>query len=298
MKPAPFDYVRADSVAEALALLAEHGSAAKLMAGGQSLIPMLNFRVVRPSIVVDVGALVELDHQRDRPGGGMSIGALTRHRTLETSERIARRYPVIPEAMRHVAHLAIRNRGTIGGSLSHADPAAELPMLARLLDARLVAESARGRREIEASDFFVSALTTALRDDEMLTHVELPPWPPGAGWAFEEFAKRPGDYALAAVGALVQCEDGRIARARVAMMGIADTPIRLDALERAMAGRPATAPGIAECIDEAARGLSPREDLHASAGYRRMLSRTLLQRVTAGALDRALATSARGGTRT
>jgi CO/xanthine dehydrogenase FAD-binding subunit len=287
MKPVAFDYVRADSVREAIALLAEAGPDAKLMAGGQSLVPMLNFRVVRPSIIVDIGGLVELDYQRERPDGGMSIGALTRHRTLETAERVARRFPIIPEAMRHVAHLAIRNRGTIGGSLSHADPAAELPMLVRLLDARLTVESVRGRREIAAADFFRAPLTTALEDDEMLTGVELPMLPDGTGWAFEEFAKRAGDYALAAAGVLVQCADGCITTARVAMMGIADTPIRLDALERALVGLPATPEAIRACVARAAQDLSPREDLHASSGYRRMLSRTLLARVTARALERA-----------
>jgi xanthine dehydrogenase iron-sulfur cluster and FAD-binding subunit A len=174
MKPAPFDYCCPDSVAEAVEVLAANKGEAKVMAGGQSLGPMLNFRVVRPALIVDVSRLLELDYVRQRKDGGLSIGALTRHRELETSALVAARFPVIPETMRHVAHLAIRNRGTIGGSLSHADPAAELPMLVRLLDAQIAISSARGERTVSAHDFFIGPLSTVLDEDELVVRIELP----------------------------------------------------------------------------------------------------------------------------
>lgn len=289
MKPAPFDYACPDSVAEAVALLAEHGGEAKIIAGGQSLMPMINFRVVKPGLLVDIGRLLELDFLRTTSDGGVCIGALTRHRTLETSPLIAGRFPVIAEAMRHVAHVAIRNRGTIGGSLSHADPAAELPMLAMLLDARITAHSPRGERTIAATDFFVGSLTNALDDDELVVRIDLPGLPSGTGWAFEEFARRAGDYAIAAVSMLLHVTDGAIDEARIAMMGVGDAPLRRRAAESLLIGqrlddedtmRAAIAAG---CDD-----LRPNQDLQASPDYRRHLAAMLCERVFADAWRRAL----------
>lgn len=284
MKPAPFDYCCPDSVDEAVKVLSSQAGEAKVMAGGQSLLPMLNFRVVRPSLIVDVSRLIELEYVRERSDGGLSIGALTRHRTLETSPLVARRFPVIPEAMKHVAHLAIRNRGTIGGSLSHADPAAELPMLACLLDAIVVAQSTRGERLISAANFFVGSLTSALEEDELVVRVELPGIRHN-GWAFDEFARRAGDFALAAVGVVLDVADGRIANARVAMMGVGDTPLRRLDAEAVLQGQALSEQVVISAVEAACADLEPRQDLHASPDFRRHLARVL----TAAVLRRAWA---------
>src|SRR5262245_60833584 len=202
MKPPPFDYIVADSVDAAVAALAASGGDAKILAGGQSLVPMLNFRLLKPSVLVDINRIAGLAFVED-DGGAVRVGALTRHHTLETSALIARHFPVLACAMTHVAHLAIRNRGSIGGSLSHADPAAELPMLALLLDAKLAIASPAGRRVVAAGDFFIDAMSVDLAADEMVTEIVLPKLPPATGWGFEEVARRSGDFALAAVAVVL-----------------------------------------------------------------------------------------------
>ncbi|EIM95320.1 carbon monoxide dehydrogenase medium chain [Paraburkholderia hospita] len=268
-------------------MLAANVDDAKLMAGGQSLTPMLNFRVVRPALIIDISRLLELEYVRERRDGGLTIGALTRHRILETSTLVANRFPVIPETMHHVAHLAIRNRGTIGGSLSHADPAAELPMLSRLLDAVIVARSVRGEREIPASEFFVAPLTTALDDDEIVVRVELPGLPAGMGWCFQEFARRAGDFALAAVGVLLDVQGGEIREARVAMMGVGDTPMRRPEAEAVLMGNTLSDEVMADAVHAACDSLQPNIDLHASPEFRRHLAGVLMERVTRKAWQRA-----------
>jgi carbon-monoxide dehydrogenase medium subunit len=287
MKPAPFDYCCPDTIDEAVEVLAANVDDAKLMAGGQSLTPMLNFRVVRPALIIDISRLLELEYVRERNDGGLTIGALTRHRILETSALVANRFPVIPETMRNVAHLAIRNRGTIGGSLSHEDPAAELPMLSRLLHAGSVARSVRGEREIPASKFFVAPLTTALDDDEIVVRVELPGLPAGMGWCFQEFARRAGDFALAAVGVLLDVQDGEIRQARVAMMGVGDTPMRRPEAEAVLTGKTLSDEVLADAVHAACDPLQPNTDLHASPEFRRHLAGVLMERVTRTAWRRA-----------
>lgn len=287
MKPAPFDYCCPDSVEETVQLLASRLGDAKIMAGGQSLGPMLNFRVVRPELIVDVSRLLELDFVREREDGGLSVGALTRHRVLETSPLVARCFPVIPETMQHVAHLAIRNRGTIGGSLSHADPAAELPLLVRLLDAGIVARSTRGERTISAHDFFTGPLSTVLEEDELVVRIEMPGMRHN-GWAFEEFARRVGDFALSASGVLLQVEDGRVQEARVAMMGVGDTPLRRGEAEAALLGETLSDAVIEKAVEAACAGLEPRQDLHASPDFRSHLSAVLVRRSIRRARERAL----------
>ena len=225
MKPAPFAYAAPKSVDEAVALLAEHGGEARLLAGGQSLVPMLNFRLLEPALLVDINRIAELDGIAEA-AGALRLGALVRHRALETSPLIAKRFPIIAAAMAEVAHLAIRNRGTIGGSLAHADPAAELPLLALLLEARITAVSTQGRRVIAAADFFTAALTTALAADEILTEIELPDPPEGSGWGFAELARRAGDFALAAVGVIIAEAGGVCRTAHIAMAGVGPTPLR------------------------------------------------------------------------
>jgi carbon-monoxide dehydrogenase medium subunit len=288
MKPAAFAYSRPDTLEEALDVLADVGTDTKVLAGGQSLVPMLNFRVVRPQRVVDIQRLLELDSLCPLPDGGLAIGALTRHRTLETSPLVAARFPVIAEAMRHVAHLAIRNRGTLGGSLCHADPAAELPMLVRLLDARLVVRSLRGERVLTSDRFFVGPLTTALAEDELLVRVEIPGLAPGSG--FEEFARRAGDYALAAVGVVLETDGGHVGRARIAMMGVADRPLRFEAAEARLLGLKTGHAMPTRLAQELVAGicdeLPARHDLVATADFRRHLAHGLLTRQLAQAWRR------------
>ena len=286
MKPAPFDYCCPDSVEEALEVLSARAGDAKVMAGGQSLMPMLNFRVVRPALIVDVSRLLELEYVRERADGGLTIGALTRHRVLETSSLVARRFPIIPETMKHVAHLAIRNRGTIGGSLCHADSAAELPMLVRLLDASIVARSTRGERSIPAAEFFVGPLTSALEEDELVVRAELPGLSHN-GWAFDEFARRAGDFALAAGGVVLEVTRGRIGMARVAMMGVGDTPLRRPEAEAVLSGQTLSDRVVTEAVKAACDSLEPRQDLQASPEFRRHLAAVLTERMLRKAWARA-----------
>ena len=286
MKPAPFDYRCPDTVDEALALLARHKGEAKIIAGGQSLMPMINFRVVQPALLVDVKRLLEYDFVRPAADGGLAVGALTRHRVLETSPLVAERFPVIAEAMRHVAHVAIRNRGTIGGSLSHADPAAELPMLSLLLDARIHVRAASGSRVIAASKFFLGALSNALQDDEIVVQVDLPGLAAGTGWAFEEFSRRAGDFALAAVAVLVRVTQGCISEARIALMGVAETPIRAPAAEALLLGAQASDALVERAVRAVCEPLRPPADLHASPEYRRHLAGVLAYRAIGAALRR------------
>ncbi len=225
MKPPAFEYFAPESLEEAVALLARHGDDAKLLAGGQSLVAMLNFRLLSPAVIVDINRIPELDHIEER-ASGLRIGALTRHHRLEMSQAVRVRFPVLNAAMAHVAHLAIRNRGTIGGSLAHGDPAAELPMIAVLLEARITVRGSGGEREIEAGRFFSGALATVLRDDEIITRIDLPALAPGTGWGFEEFARRAGDFGLAGAAATVTLSGTRAREVRIALLGVDATPVR------------------------------------------------------------------------
>jgi len=287
VKPAPFDYACPNRLDEAVGLLASHAGDAKILAGGQSLVPLLNFRLLRPSLVVDINGLNELAFLEDQ-AGGLRIGALTRHHILEMSPLVRERFPVLSEAMAYVAHLAIRNRGTIGGSLSHADPAAELPMIALLLDAEIGTSSATGARRHRASDFFLGPLTTALADDEIVTEIMFPALPPQTGWGFEEFAMRTGDFAIAAAAATVTVADGKIAEARLAVTGVDETPLRLREVEAHLAGQRPTPELIAAAARQARDQVNPSTDLRASADYRRHLVAVLAERVLAAAWARAL----------
>ncbi len=287
MKPAAFDYVVADSVDMAVASLAAAGGDAKIIAGGQSLVPMLNFRLLRPSILVDINRIPGLVFIREDTNA-IAIGALTRHHQLETSALIARHFPVLSEAMTHVAHLAIRNRGTIGGSLSHADPAAELPMMALLLDAELRVASAAGTRSIAAHDFFRDALTVDLAEDEIVTEIVLPKLAAKAGWGFEEVARRSGDFALAAVAVTLTLSDGVVAEARIAMTGVAPTARRVAEAEAMLIGKSLDA-GVGSVIEAVRAATEPQTDLHASSDYRRHLVGVLAGRALAAAWRRARA---------
>jgi CO/xanthine dehydrogenase FAD-binding subunit len=286
MKPPTFDYILADSVDAAVAALAAAGGEAKVLAGGQSLVPMLNFRLLKPSVLVDINRIPGLAFIDDA-GDAIHIGALTRHHKLETSPLIAWHFPVLACAMTYVAHLAIRNRGTIGGSLSHADPAAELPMLALLLEATLTIASQQGRRTVAARDFFVDALTVDLAADEVVTEVVLPKLPPATGWGFEEMARRSGDFALAAVAATLTVADGRVTQARIAMTGVAPTARRADAAEALLVGKAITPALIDAAIASVRAAAEPATDLHASADFRRHLVGVLAGRALRAAWKRA-----------
>lgn len=282
MKPARFDYVKPSTLSEAVEALAAADGEGKVLAGGQSLLPLLNFRMVRPSILVDINGLGELSFIETR-GNSVVIGALTRHREIEQSPLIASKLPVMSAAMRHVAHLAIRNRGTIGGSVSHADPAAELPMLALFYGATIVAEGPPGRRRIPADAFFVDALTNCLEPDEIVVEIEFPVFAHD-GWAFEEVARRFGDFALASIAVAVRREQAGIADIRIGVMGVADTPLRLISVEQELScakldgGMPDRFSGLVTSA------ISPNSDLHASAEYRRHLLGALAKRAIATAL--------------
>jgi CO/xanthine dehydrogenase FAD-binding subunit len=228
MKPAPFEYDAPESVEEALDLLARHGEDAKVLAGGQSLVPLLNFRLARPERLVDVNRIGELEYVRESDGR-LELGALTRTAALERSELVAQRWPLLREAVRYAGHPQIRSRGTVGGSVAHADPAAELPVVLTALDARFIVRSARGVRTLAPSEFFAGLLTTTLAPDELVVEIEVPPLPHGAGTAFVEYARVHGDFALA--GAAVTLSS---TGATVVLLRAAPTPLRVAAAEQAL----------------------------------------------------------------
>jgi CO/xanthine dehydrogenase FAD-binding subunit len=282
MKPAKFDYVSPSTIDAAIEALVASNGEGKVLAGGQSLLPLLNFRMARPAVLVDLNGIEGLSYIEDR-GDRIAIGALTRHRDLEHSALIASRLPVMSAAMRHVAHLAIRNRGTIGGSLSHADPAAELPMLATFYEAAIIVQGRDGRRTIAPGEFFVDALTNCLEPEEIVVEIEFPILEQD-GWAFEEVARRFGDFALASIAVSVRRGASGFTAARVAVMGVADTPLRLRQAEQelvAMAIDEQTADRFSEIV---ASQVSPNGDIHGSAEYRRHLLAQLAKRALRTAL--------------
>ena len=283
MKPAPFEYVRPASVAEAISALAEGGYAAKALAGGQSLIPAMNFRLAQPAVLVDLGDLDELRGIHPRDDGGLVIGAMTLHREVEHSSLVAEHAPLLSEVMPWIAHPQIRNRGTVGGSLAHADPAAELPSVMQVLDAVLHVRGPDGERTVPIDEFYYGLFTTALEPDELLTAIEIPPPPAGSRSAFEEVSRRHGDFALAGVAAVIeQAEDGTVARARLSLLSVGDGPILAERAMASLTGRALTTESIREAAALTAEDLDPPGDIHASAEFRRHLAGVLTTR----ALDR------------
>jgi len=285
MKPPAFDYLVATDCDMAVAALARAGSEAKILAGGQSLMPMLNFRLLRPSILVDINRIPGLSFIEETPDS-VRIGALTRHFQLETSPLIAQHFPVLSYAVAHVGHLAIRNRGTIGGSLSHADPAAELPMMAVLLDATLRIVSATGSRTVAARDFFLNALTVDLDGTELLTEIVLPKLPAQTGWGFGEIVRRHGDFALAAVATTLTLSGSEIVQARIALTGVGPTTLRAAEAESLLVGREFDENLSRRAIGAVREAISPETDLHASADYRRHLAGVLIGRALSAAWRR------------
>jgi len=287
MKPAPFEYYRPSSVDEALALLAEREDA-KPLAGGQSLIPAMNFRLAAPAALVDINRLGELEGMSGE-GGGLRLGALTRHASIERSPLVRQRAPLLADAMPWIAHPQIRTRGTVGGSLAHADPAAELPAVMLALEATLVLRSRAGERRVEADDFFTGLFSTALRAGELVTAIEVPPPPPRVGWSFEEFARRHGDYALVGVAVLLGLDDkGHCARARIALLSVGDGPVLARRAMGALEGQPIEDESIGAAAELAAtEDIQPPSDLHAGEAYRRQLARVLTRRALTRAATRA-----------
>ncbi len=278
MKPAAFDYHRPDSLEEACALLAEHGAEARVLAGGQSLVPLMNMRILSPAVLIDINRCRGLSYLR-REDGVIACGALTRQGEAETSDLVAADLPLLAAAMPHVGVRANRNFGTVCGSLAHADPLAELPSVAAALEARFVIASSRGRREVDAGEFFVSALTNCIEPDEMLAEVRLPVMPANARSAFLEIANRAHGFAVAGVAALVEIDgEGRCIRARLSAMGAGDTTARLLPVEALVEGRRLDEALIREAGAAATAAAEPAEDVHATADYRAYVIGTLVTR--------------------
>jgi carbon-monoxide dehydrogenase medium subunit/6-hydroxypseudooxynicotine dehydrogenase subunit alpha len=282
VKPPPFAYARAESPEEAVSLLAEAGDDAKVIAGGQSLVPLLNFRLARPSVLVDVNALADLDYlQVGGNGAGLVVGALCRHVTLERSLELTGPWQAVAEAMPMIGHYPIRARGTVGGSIAHADPSAELPLLCLAFDAEVDVLGPQGRRTIAASDLLVGPFSTTLASDELLVEIRFPTQPRGARTVFEEFSERAGDFALASVCAGAVVEDGRCTWARVALGGVGPTPLRATAAEQALVGSALDEGAVAEAAKLAAAACDPRGDFHGSTEFRKELVAELTARAFA-----------------
>ena len=286
MKPPRFDYLVPRSLDEALGLLAQHGEEAKVLAGGQSLVPLLNFRLVRPAHVVDLNEVPGLDGIRV-DDGRLAIGAMTRQRHAETSALVRERCPLLAEALPQVGHVQIRNMGTIGGSLAHADPAGELPAVVAALDGELVLRSRRGERRLAPHEFFVGYLTTAAAPDELLVEARVPVTPPRTGTAFMEVSRRHGDFALVGVAATVTLDAGGVCTAcAIALTGVGPTPVVARDAARALVGVKPTDDALMDVGRRVAGALMPDSDLHASADYRKHLAGVLTRRALARAAGR------------
>ncbi len=279
MKPASFEYVAASCADEAVETLAKFGEGAKILAGGQSLVPLMNMRLARPGTLVDINPALDLAYVREGPSDGVRLGSTVRQRAMEHHSMLRERYPLLADVARLIGHAQIRNRATVLGSIAHADPAAELPAVALLLDATLTLRSARGSRCVPARDFFVAYLTTLAEPDELLVEMQLPRMPWAAGWGVDEVSRRHGDFAMAgAVALLVPGADGLIREARLALFGVGATPMRVPTVERWLVGQPSTTGVIHEAAETVLGIVEPESDLHASATYRRALAATVAER--------------------
>ncbi len=285
MKPPPFAYHAAKGAAEALGMLEGFGEEGRVLAGGQSLIPLMNFRLAQPAHLVDINPVAELDYIR-RVNGELAIGARARQSAVERSRVAADLAPLLVEALGWVGHEPIRHRGTVVGSLAHADPAAEIPTVALAMDAKIVAASTQGQREVAASDFFKGPFTTALRPGEMALEVRIPVWPDGAGHAFLEFARRHGDFAIAGAGVLVSLRDGSIDRVAIALCGVGPTPARARGAEELLVGRSPDPELLDSAAEAAVAGLQPAGDLHGGSDYRRKVAQAYVRRALGLAIER------------
>ncbi len=288
MKPAPFKYYAPRTVDHAVSLLAEHGWDAKALAGGQSLIPMMNFRLAQPGVLVDLNNVAELFYIKPGSDGGLQIGAMTRQREVERSPLVAERAPMVHAAMPKIAYPQIRNRGTTGGSIAHADPSAELPAAAVALEGRFRLQSRQGSRWVPGEEFFLGLFTTALQPDELLVEVALPPMPHHSGWSFLEVARRHHDFALVGVFALVTLDGNRCERARLVYFSVGEGPVVASQAAAMLAGQELTEEMIRSAAETAAQqDVDPQSDINASADYRRHLVRVLGMRALTEATARA-----------
>lgn len=289
MKPAPFDYHVPCELEEALALMEQYGNDAKVLAGGQSLVPAMNFRLARPSVLVDLNNLSQLSYIVRTETDGLRVGAMTRQRSVERSHLVKECSPLTFHTMPYIAHVQIRNRGTFGGSIAHADPAAELPAVAVTLNAKLKLERKGGSRWVNAEDFYIALFTTELMPQEIITEVELPPLLRRTGWSVHEVSRRQGDYAIAGAVATVTLNDkGACEQARLIYFSVGDGPIIAHHAARLLSGQIPTAEAIEEAAYAAAQqDIDPITDIHASAEYRRHLVKVLTQKVLADAISKA-----------
>ncbi len=289
MKPSSFKYLAPGTIEEALAIMAAHGYEAKALAGGQSLIPMMNFRLAQPAVMVDLNNLPELAYIRPEQGGGLRMGAMTRQSAIEHSAIILERAPMLHATMPNIAYSQIRNRGTLGGSIAHADPSAELPAVSVALDGRFRIRSHRKERWVPANAFFVGLFTTVLEPDELLVEVELPPMPRRCGWAFTEVARRHHDFALVGAAAAVTVDArGACEQTRLVLFSVGDGPVEAHQAAKMLAGQPPTLEAIRAAAETAARDdVDPGTDINATAEFRRHLVRVLSGRVLTQAFGRA-----------
>jgi aerobic carbon-monoxide dehydrogenase medium subunit len=286
MKPPPFEYTAPNSLQEVLDLLAQHGDEAKVIAGGQSLVPMLAMRLARPSLLIDLNGVSSLGAIDDR-GDTLALGAMVRERHAERSPLVAERTPLLAQALPFIGHVSIRNRGTIGGSMAHADASAELPAVAVATGTTMVVRSNGGERVIPAEDFFVGHFTTALADDECLVEVRFPTGP-AAGWSFQEVARRYGDFAMVGAAAMVAFDGNRtIDTARICVFGVAGQPVRARAVETGLAGATASEETFRAAAADAVRDLQPASDMHGSSEFRRHLAEVTVRRTLSAAAARA-----------
>lgn len=284
MKPARFDYYEPQTVSEALELLAKFGETAKPLAGGQSLVPMMNMRLARPAHLVDLNGLRELDYLK-LEHGELRIGAMTRQRALERSPIVAEGWPLLRDATRYIGHVQIRNRGTVGGSLAHAYPSAELPVAMMALNATFVLQSLQGERILASEEFFVDVMTTVLKPAELLVEVRVPQTAPGTGWSFQEVSRRHGDFALMGVAGLIALKgDGKIDKAKLVFTGV--IPVVARAAETLIGQKP-DSPRLTDVASAAADELDPESDIHASVEYRRDVGKALARRALEEAAMRA-----------
>jgi carbon-monoxide dehydrogenase medium subunit len=288
VKPAPFDWHAPDTVAEALALKARHGEEARFLAGGQSLVPAMNFRVAQPAVLVDLNRVAGLDTIAVGADGSLVIGAMARNAAIERHAGAARTHPILAEALHEVAHPQVRNRGTLGGNLSHADPASEMPAVMLALDARFLVRSACGEREVAAADFFLGPLTTVLEPDEMLAEIHIPALPPRSGTAWLEIARRRGDYAMMGVAAVVTRDAaGLCTAARLACCSAGPTPMPAPRAAASLVGTRLTDADLAAAADLLRQEVAPTGNVQASPAYQRHLAGVIAARALATARERA-----------
>ena len=287
MKPAIFDYFAPTSLAEALELLEQHGDEAKVLAGGQSLMPLMNMRLVRPKVLIDINGISSLDYISPTPDGGLNIGTLTRQRSVERSALAQEMIPVFASVIPSIGHFQIRNRGTVGGSIVHADPAAEIPTLCLALDAQFVLASAANQRVVQAEEFFVTHLTTAIEPQEMLTEIRLGNHSGDWAWGFEEVCRRQGDFALVGTVSLLNLDgDGICQAARITMFGVGGTPMRIRRAEETLVGNRCGDRVLQDAARVVSEVLEPGSDIHASAAYRKEVGGVTARRSLEAALNR------------